>query len=605
MSSGSVKSRAFSPEHYDKEEHFVPMRDGVHLRTQVYTPRIGDGPWPVLLSRTPYNIDTRGFPCATAERTAEIAAAMHALAADGYVFVWQDIRGTGGSQGSFCLTALNPPGVTHLPDESTDAYDTVEWIVSSLPAHNGRVGVFGFSYGGFTTLAALINPHPALRAASPQAAMADMFRGDDFYMSGPLQLVQAIGLAVQLETGKAVDWPAEEAYKFFVDAGGVDAAAEKAGATGFPTWQQVRENSTRTAFWQCRELAPRLAECPIPCLHVVGWFDVEDFQGPLRVWGAMTQAEANHHHHLVIGPWRHGAWTFRGRGSNALGPIDFGEDTTHRYQTEWEAEFFHAWLKEGKAPELPRVCLYEVEGSGWRQPSAWPQKSLQVLQLHALADGSLVTEEPEEPSEITFHSDPARPVPYTRSPVGFYSGSGSAGADSEVKTRARALFAVEDQSFLEGRRDVVTWRTPPLAADFLLDGEPELIIRASTDLEDFDLVVHIFDERPRSGHTNYQLPVSRGALRASLRQNDARPERVPPGEPIDYRLPLQARLFRFRAGGRIGLRLMASWFPMLAVHPQCYCGTDPYRSSIRKAGRITVLLGGAPSTRLMLPTATS
>ncbi len=596
--------RCFTPEDYAKSEHFVRMRDGVQLRTHVYTPRWDGGPWPVLLTRTPYDIDTRGFPCATPERTGEIAEAMHALAADGYIFVLQDIRGTGGSEGRFTLTSLNPAGSTD-PDESSDAYDTIEWVISSLPDQNGRVGVFGFSYGGFTTLAALVEPHPAICAASPQAAMADMFSGDDFYMNGTFQIAQALGLAVQLETGSGVRWTAEDAYDFFLASGGVDAAGEQVGAADLPTWRAVRDHPTYGPFWTAREPALRLVACDIPCLHVIGWFDVEDFAGPLSVWRAMSESYRNHPHHLVIGPWRHGAWVFRARGSAGLGPLTFGEDTTHHFQRRMEAVFFRAWLKDGHAPDLPRVSLYEIEGAGWREAQAWPIPNQRPSVLHLLADGLMSKNASPASGAQSLYSDPNRPAPYTRYPVGFYSGRAPGDADPDVKTRARALFAVEDQTFLDGRKDVLTWRSDPLTDDVLLDGAAELIVTASADIDDFDLVVHLFDERARAGQPAYQLPVSRGALRASLRYNREHPEPVPVGHAVEYRIPLQARLFRFRAGGRIGLRIMSSWFPMFAAHPQRFNGTDPYEPSDPLAGQITVLYRGATRTRLILPTAAS
>ena len=362
----------------EKRVAMIPMRDGARLHTEIYVPRDVDEPLPFIIERTPYGLlrDSQGYSTRLYDHPD--------LIEDGNIMVFQDLRGRFDSEGEYL--SLRPPKDPDDPDgidETTDAWDTIEWLVNNVLESNGRAGILGISYGGFTSIRASHDPHPALRAASPQATCADMFIGDDWHHNGAFRLEYAFNWIARVEgAGRVVDQ--HDLYEWFLDLGALSNINERYFHGQAPTWNAFAEHPNMDSYWETEMcgVLPFVDEPLIPLLHVLGWYDSEDFYGPLEVYKKLERKDENGWNNLVIGPWTHGGWTFH-TGDRML-EFDFGSETGRYYKKEIEAKWFAHWLKDGPALELPEVMAFRTGANEWETFESWPPPAEQRdIYLHA------------------------------------------------------------------------------------------------------------------------------------------------------------------------------------------------------------------------------
>ena len=556
----------------------IPMRDGTRLHTVILAPAERRGPLPVLLQRTPYGV---------ARWTGDRVNAAHAtLARDGYIFAFQDVRGRFGSGGEFVM--IRPPrdpGTPGSVDESTDAYDTIDWLVKHVPGNSGRVGMFGVSYPGWLTTMALRGPHPALRAASPQAPVGDMFLGDDFFHNGAFRLSYGYEYAVMMEsthesTPVALDG-AGDAYDWYLRQGPLATLTARLGGR-LPTWTAFAAHPNYDAFWRARAVPGQInrpGDRRVPTLVVGGRWDQEDPLGPLLTYAALERGDAGGQNTLVEGPWNHGGW---GGPGARLGVVPFGSETGTYFRDSVQAPWFAHHLKDGPVPALPEALVFRSGANRWMRYDAWPPRNTARRALYLREGGRLAFEAPADgpnamPNDAAgggaadaYVSDPAAPVPYRRRPIqATYAPTGS----------GWSTWLAEDQRFLDGRRDVLRWQTAPLAEDVTVSGDVVAHLFASTTGTDADWVVKLVDVYPDSsggasaadsGMAGYQLMVAGDILRGRFRRAAERPEPVRPGAVEEYRVPLRAVDHRFLRGHRIMVQVQSSWFPLYDRNPQTY-----------------------------------
>ncbi|HET7564774.1 MAG TPA: CocE/NonD family hydrolase, partial [Gemmatimonadaceae bacterium] len=368
---------------FDLTEVMIPARDGVKLHTTIFVPRGEHGPLPFILTRTPYGI---------AHAARNLHGYYKALADDGYIFVFQDIRGRYGSEGHFVMQ--RPPRDHHDPkaiDESTDTYDTIDWLLKHVPNNNGRVGMLGISYPGWLTVMAMLDPHPALKAVSPQASPADMFLGDDFHHNGAFRLSYGFEYAAMMETSKENEnfaFDRYDTYQWYLDLGPLSNVNAKYLHGKIPTWNDYVAHPNYDAFWQKQAAAPYLTRVTVPTLNVAGWWDQEDFYGPVKIYETLEPHDTNHLNYLVVGPWNHGGWS-RARG-DTLGDIPFGSPTSQYFQEKILAPWFAHFLKDEGQLHEPEAITFEAGDDTWKSWDSWPPKrETTSKQLYFHAGGKL------------------------------------------------------------------------------------------------------------------------------------------------------------------------------------------------------------------------
>ena len=565
-------------EHYVKYEHRVEMRDGVRLLTSVLVPRDASAtkPYPILLFRSPFGVGPYGpdeyFP---------VGAQTIALLEAGYIFVRQDVRGRLMSEGDFThVTPHRPDKRTSADvDESTDTWDTVEWLLEHLPDNNGRVGIFGISYVGFFTAAGIIDTHPAIRAASPQAPVADLFLGDDWYHGGAFMLAHAFASAhaYQQQSGPTrppkvdvpFDWGTEDGYQYFLEAGTLRNLTARLG--GNPTWQELIDHSTYDEFWQSRAIWRHLQNIRCPVLVVGGWFDAEDLSGPLRVYGAIRDGNPGTPTTLVMGPWTHGGWS--AQDGRRLGAVDFATETAAFYRDHVIVPFFEHHLKDAADPELPGALVFETGTNVWRRYTQWPAPGAQARTLYFREHGALSFEPPnDEDADDTYVSDPARPVPW----VGYTA--------LEMPTE----YMVSDQRFAATRPDVLVYASEPLEEDLTIVGPVSPRLFVSTTGTDSDWVVKLIDVYPPDRSTpaakadggdawappvplaGYQQLVRGWPLRGKFRHSFERPEPFEPDEVEELTFDMPDVNHVFRRGHRVMVQVQSTWFPLIDRNPQTF-----------------------------------
>jgi putative CocE/NonD family hydrolase len=550
---------------YEKREHRIEVRDGVQLYTAVYAPRGVTGSHPILLRRTPYSCGPYG-PDAFPERIGPSAV----LEEEGYIFVCQDVRGRYMSDGLYDNMRPHVPGDGSI-DESSDTYDTIEWLVRNVPGNNGKVGMWGISYPGFYTAAALPEAHPALVASSPQAPIADFFF-DDFHHHGAFTLAYWLITPVfgyQKDERTPDDWfpirrPAtRDGYQFYLDLGRL---SDTYGPDNF-FWRQLVEHPNYDEFWQSRNILPHLRNVDHAVMTVGGWFDAEDLYGPLNIYRTLERENPGAFNVLVMGPWSHGGWS-RPRSPHLVGNIVFGEDISGWYQREVEAPFFRHFLKgEGEPPSF-EALVFDTGRKEWRAFPSWPPPSARPSRFYLRGDGSLSLEPPtnSEAQHSEYVSDPNEPVPYT---------------DAIRLVFTPRLYMTEDQRFASRRPDVIEFQTPLLEEDLTLSGEIVAQLEVSTTGTDADWVVKLIDvypdDEPNDGHTpegielsGYELLVRSEVIRGRFRNSYERPEPFVPGEVTTVRLPLQDVFHTFKRGHRIMVQIQSTWFPLFDRNPQSF-----------------------------------
>jgi putative CocE/NonD family hydrolase len=556
--------------HYTKQEYRIPMRDGVHLFTIVYAPKDTSRPHPILLNRTPYGIG----PYEKDQYRGNLGP-NRLFPKESYIFAYQDVRGCFMSEGEFLDMRPHIDKKTSPKeiDESSDTYDTIDWLLKHVPNHNGRVGQWGISYPGFYTSAGMIDAHPALKAVSPQAPIADWFF-DDFHHHGALFLPHAFnflsvfGQPRPEPTSKRAlrfDHGTPDGYQFFLDLGPLRNANERYFKDRIATWNRLVEHPNYDAFWQARNLLPHLHKVPPAVMTVGGWFDAEDLYGTLQTYRAVEQQNPGIFNVLVMGPWRHGGWA-RTDGDR-LGDINFGGKTASFYQRQIELPFFEHYLKDQGDPKLPEAYVFATGANRWRQFDHWPPRHAQKRSLYFHAGGRLTFEAPVEEEDACdeYVSDPAHPVPFS----------------DEIANGMTAEYMTDDQRFAARRPDVLTYRTDVLKEELTLAGPLVADLRVATTGTDADWVVKLIDVFPpnaedysnmrRGEHLGgYQMMVRSEVIRGRFRDSYERPEPFVAGEPTKVMLPLQDVLHTFGKGHRVMIQVQSTWFPLVDRNPQKY-----------------------------------
>jgi putative CocE/NonD family hydrolase len=537
----------------------ISMRDGIHLNTSVCEPAGPHEPLPFILTRTPYGIagDT------------VVPESYRFLAADGYIFVSQDIRGRYHSEGQFIMQRpLHNPADPNGVDETTDTYDTVEWLLKNVASNNGRVGVLGVSYPGFLATMAGINPHPAVRAISPQAPMTDTWMGDDFFHQGAFRLSYGFEYAgaMELSNDQSVPLPigSWDTYHWYLELGPLTNVDVKYFHGKVPTWEAFAAHPAYDAHWRTRAVQRVLRSPTVPTLTVGGWWDQEDRYGPLATYQALERGDSGQRNFLVMGPWNHGGWR---RVDRRMPVVDPG--TQEAYLRDVEAPWFAYYLKGKGSATQPEAMLYDAGAKRWRSFETWPPKAGATprrLYLHA---GSRLSFDPPRASEAPFDqyvSDPAHPVPYRPRPVEqTYDPRGSRWRTWET----------EDQRFVDGRLDVRTWVSEPLSEDVLIAGDIAAKIVASTTGRDADWVVKLIDVFPDSMPENwsqggYQLMVAHEIMRGRYRKSFSAPAPLQPNTPLDFTVDLHQQSYTFRKGHRFMVQIQSTWFPLYDRNPQTW-----------------------------------
>lgn len=543
---------------FKRTEAMIPMRDGVKLFTVILTPETQTAPLPILMSRTPYGV--AGW------NSAQLNGARPELVKDGYVFVFQDIRGRTDSEGVFEM--VRPPRDKRDPkstDESTDTYDTIEYLIKNVPNNNGRVGIYGVSYDGWTAAVALLDPHPALKASSPQAPVTDLWMGDDFSHNGAFRQTYAHDWAVPLEMAKkggSVKIESADLFDWYLTATKLPALAADL-ATKSHSWKAFIEHPTWDSYWQARAANLYLKDTSVPTLIVGGWWDQEDLYGPLALYRSLQKTDTDDQVFLVMGPWNHGGWGGRGR---KLGAIDFGTDSGRHFRSEIQAPFFAHHLHGKTMAKLPEASIYRSGSNRWMAYDSWtPNGSFQKRPLYLNADGKLSFEKPNAKSEAfdSYTSDPANPVPYRERPI----------LQTYTPNSSWSRWLVDDQRFLANRKDVLSWRSDVLTEDVTITGDIIASLFASTSGSDSDWVVKLIDVYPAeypadSKLGNYELMVASEIFRGRYRKSFEKAEAVASNRVAEYTIDMRGNDYTFKKGHRIMVQVQSTWFPLYNRNPQ-------------------------------------
>ncbi|MDQ6885675.1 MAG: CocE/NonD family hydrolase [Gemmatimonadota bacterium] len=570
---------------FTKTNAQIVMRDGARLNTDIYVPKGATAALPIIFLRTPYGIDGAA---------GRFASSLKELAEEGYIFAFQDIRGRFRSEGSFVMQ--RPPRTDRANrksvDESTDAYDTIDWLIKNVRGNSGRVGMLGVSYDGWLTAMAMLDPHPALRAVSPQASPADMYLGDDFHHNGAFRLSYGFEYASEMESTKensAFPFDRYDTYEWYLRLGPLSNVNAKYFRGRIPTWNDFVSHPDYDGFWKRQAMAGYLTRVTVPTLNVAGWWDQEDFYGPVKIYETLEQRDTRQLNFLVVGPWNHGGWS-RGEGAT-LGKIDFGGATARYYREKIQAPWFAFHLKDKGPLKQPEAITFEAGANAWRSWDAWPPKNgVSERNLYFHAGEQLSFDAPTEAGDQAFDSyvsDPAHPVPYRARPIEptYYArGSGW------------PIWLLEDQRFVHERPDVLSWETEPLESDVTIAGRITAHLFASTSGTDSDWIVKLIDVYPDSNAANqkmggYQLMVANDVLRGRYRRSFETPEAAVPNQPAEYVVDLHTQDYRFLKGHRIMVQVQSSWFPIIDRNPQTFVANifeapaDAYRSATQRVFR--------------------
>ncbi|MEO8333441.1 MAG: CocE/NonD family hydrolase [bacterium] len=551
-----------TPLEFDKREEMIPMRDGVKLHTLIFTQKGITEARPFLLNRTPYGIagNARAMNGPYAE-----------LADDGYIFVFQDIRGRFTSEGQFEM--LRPPRdktVKRSIDEGSDTYDTIDWLLKNVPGNSGKAGMLGVSYPGWLTVMATLDPHPALKAVSPQASPADMFIGDDFHHNGAFRLSYGFEFAAMMEAGKelkAFTFDKPDLYDWYLTLGSLSHIDERYLKGKFPTWTNFATHSSYDKFWQKQSVTPYLTSVKVPMLNVGGWWDQEDFYGPIKIYETLEPYDTKHLNYLVVGPWNHGGWN-SAAGGQKLGSVDFGSATSEYFRKRIQAPWFAYWLHGKGTLNLAEATTFEAGSNSWQSHDRWPPKAnIAHKRLYPQANGLLSFDAPSDRGEAfdAYVSDPANPVPYRARPI----------LPSFTPPSTWGRWLVDDQRFLEGRKDVVSWQTPPLTEDISVAGQLTAHLFAATSGTDADWVVKLIDVYPDkydadSTLNGYQLMVANDVTRGRFRKSLEKPAAIQANKVEEYTLDLHTQSYKFLKGHRIMVQVQSSWFPLIDRNPQTF-----------------------------------
>ena len=550
---------------FTKMDVMIPMRDGVHLHTEIYVPKNSNGPLPFLITRTPYgtNDDAKGY--------SRIFNIYQEMIPDGYIFVMQDIRGRYKSEGTFVMQ--RPPRDRRDPksiDEGTDTYDTIDWLVKNVPNNNGRAGLLGISYGGWLTTMALLEPHSALKAVSEQASPADMFLGDDFHHNGAFRLSYGFEYAAMMETGKTnfiFHFDKYDTYEWYLALGPLGNVDRNYLHGQLPTWEDFVNHPNYDSFWRKQAFYPYLKNMhlTVPDLNVAGWWDQEDFYGPVKIYETLEKHDTNHLNYLVVGPWNHGGWS-HGDGSS-LGRVQFGSATSKYFRENVQAKWFAYWLKGKGSLPFQKALTFQTGSNKWVPFDAWPPKTGVTPQKLYFRSGSGLSFDPPRQTGAkafdSYISNPAHPVPYRHRPIEETYGPGS----------HWYTWLVQDQRFVDSRPDTVSWSTGALDHDVCVAGDIVAHLYASTTGSDSDWVAKLIDVYPENytpepSMGGYELMIADEVFRGRFRNSFEKPEAIVPNQVTPYTIDLHTNDHCFLTGHRIMVQVQSTWFPIIDRNPQ-------------------------------------
>lgn len=600
-SADSVRSR------YTKHDYRIPMRDGTKLFTSVYLPKDTSKTYPIMMQRTPYSVGPYGI-----DNYRPGLGPSDGFATEGFIFVYQDVRGRYLSEGTFVDVPQHKQSLTGPRDfdESTDTYDTIEWLVKNLPRNNGKVGMWGISYPGFYAAFSLIHAHPALKAVSPQAPMGDVGDGDDSYHNGALFLAANFGFFTSFKPRGPVperssprdrfEFGTPDQYDFYLRMGPLANADDKYLNYENEYWTDIVRHPAYDEFWSSRALAPHMKNVKPAVLFVGGWYDAEDLAGPLKLFRAVERDGHAPANTLIMGPWSHGGWS-RGDGDR-LGNLMFASKTGEFFREHIELPFFLSHLKskgEGLKiagdEHIPKAWLFETGTGEWKRFASWPPQEAERRSLYLGPGGSLsFTPSPSPAVEFDeYTSDPAHPVPVM----------------GEIGPGMPGDYMTHDQRFASHRTDVLTYQTEPLEEDITIAGPVTPVLQVSTSGTDSDFDVKLIDVFPNDypeldalpagvHMPGYQQMVRGEPFRGKYRNNRAQPEPFRPGVPAQIEFAMPDVLHTFRAGHRIMVQIQSSWFPLTDRNPQRFmdistAGAGDFQKAVERVYR-----GGSKGTRV-------
>jgi putative CocE/NonD family hydrolase len=574
---GSVHRLTGSPVHhlfhdYQRSGVMIPMRDGVKLHAVILKPADLAGQLPFLIQRTPYGVD--------GTNRASFSYSRPELARAGYIYVNEDIRGRYKSEGEFIMSrplidhGANPRDPKAI-DESTDTWDTVAWLLQHVPGNNGRAGFIGTSYPGFLAMMAGIDPHPAVKAISPQAPMIDVWMGDDFFHNGAFRQSYGYDYVLSMESGKeevnvdygkGKDGKPRDGFDYFLERGSFVEDVKKSGSKLLPTWKLFLEHPAYDSYWSSRGVEHSLNAVTVPTLSVGGYYDQEDMFGPQEEYARLEPHDANHQNFLVLGPWRHGFWASSARH---LGNLDYTEPIGKEYRAQIEAKFFAHYLKDDPGPnpssfDLEDTASFQTGSNTWKRYAHFPPKESQPTSLHLQGAGLLSWSNSTAQATTSYLSDPASPVPYRHRPIQPTYSQGSQWGN----------WLTEDQRFVTDRKDVAVWKLPVLKKDLIVTGEVLADIYASTTGSDNDLVVKLIDQYPGDAPDpkmrGYQLMTNEEIFRGRYLESFEKPTPLRSGSIHEYRFSLHDVDHVFKAGHTVLVEIQSTWFPLYDRNPQTF-----------------------------------
>jgi uncharacterized protein len=583
---------------YQKSSYMIPMRDGILLNTVVITPVNQNTSYPFLIERTPYGID-ENLPNGNQPITLHRGFPFFNMAVEGYIFVFQDIRGKYKSQGDMQIhQPLIHQSQKGAVDESTDTWDTIDWLLHNVKNNNGKAGIVGISYPGWLALVGAVDPHPALKASSEQACMGDLFLGDDFHHNGAFRLSYGFEYTYEVENDKTTDsnfpFPAYDLFNWYLKLGSLKNVNEKYFHNRIPTWNNFVKHPDYDSFWQKNSPLTYVKKAEIPQLHVGGYYDQEDLNGPQLMYNHMEKADDQNMNHLVLGPWFHGQWG-RSKG-DSIGMIALGSNTGVEFrnlQKKW-FDFYLKGIGDGKFEE---AYTFQTGSDIWKTYNSWPPREAVIRPLFAAANFKASFSKPSVDGSVSYVSDPQKPVPYRTLPIEETYGKGS---------RWRT-WQVEDQRFVYTRPDVISFTTDSLKEDLVITGAVNAHLFASTTGTDADWIVKLIDVYPDWDSVDfkmsgYQLAVTMEVFRGKFRKSFSKPEAIIPGKPEEYIIGLHQVNHMFKKGHKVMIQVQSSWFPMIDLNPQKFLPNifEAKESDFIKATQ-TIYFSPQYPTRIDLP----
>jgi putative CocE/NonD family hydrolase len=555
------------------QEVMVPVRDGVHLQTVILRPANQAEPLPILLTRTPY-----GVPDKVPEH---LSPALEEFAKDGYIFVIQNLRGRFKSEGTFNLSSQVDLSKPKSTNETTDAYDTIEWLVKNVPRNNGKVGIIGVSYAGLTAGMTLLEPPPSLAAVSEQASPADQWMNDDMHRYGALRESYAVEYSVLEQASKNANthfnFDTYDTYSWYLKLGPLSNVNGRYLHESIPFWNSIVTHPNYDSFWQKEAWVNQLRRSPVPNLNVAGFWDQEDPWGPWIIWRNAEKSDPENNNFIVAGPWNHGGW--HGPDGSKLGLISFGgHHTSAEFRQNIEAPFFRYYL-HGKGDKFSwKASTFQTGSNTWHNYAVWPPKEAKPTNLYLRAGGALSFDRPSSSPSVcaSYVSDPSDPVPYRERPISPTYPAGD-----------WPTWEVQDQRFVEHRPDVAVFASAPLDHDVTVTGQLAADLFASTSGTDSDFIVKLIDVYPEQAQPDawkpedgpkpgqyaqslngYELPIAMEVRRGRYNKSYTDPQPLTPNQPTEFLIPLRDHDHVFLAGDRMMVQVQSTWFPVIDRNPQ-------------------------------------